>query len=103
MNRCPRSEIRRTVAGIPRAEAWIPSSNHAGERSALEETGTPERQPELMALLRVVRVDAQLSKPADAIDDGVAMHAKAFGCVTDAPAAEERLEGCHQFEPAVGG
>ena len=55
-----------------------------------------------MALLRVVGVDAQLAEPADAIHDGMAVHAEPFGGVSDAPAVQQRLQGCDELEPAVG-
>src|SRR5450631_2487139 len=83
--------------------AALPEFRGREARSALEQARAPEREPELMALLRVVRVDAELTKPAHPIHHGVAMDAETFGRLADAPAVEQRLERRHELEPPIGG
>ena len=56
----------------------LPEFRGREARSALEQAGAAEREPELMALLRVVRVDAELTKPAHPIHHGVAVDAEAL-------------------------
>ena len=73
--------------------AWSELEGPSLGRSALEEARATEREPELMALFRVVGVDAQLAEPADAIHHGVAVHAQALGGIADAAAVEQGLEG----------
>src|ERR1700681_3291058 len=70
-------------------------------RLCLEQTRAAQREPELMALLGIVGVDAELAEPSDPIDHGVAAEAEAFGGLADTPAVKEGLERCDELQPTV--
>src|ERR1700730_13669290 len=67
-------------------------------RLSLEQSRAPKREPELMPLLGIVGVDAELAEPADAVDHRVAVDAETLGRLADAPAVEQRLEGGDELE-----
>lgn len=104
----PRAEAQRVgrAAHMRRASEFRPHGRtnlrSRRNRLAFEKTRAAERQPELVALLRVIGVDAELAQSPDAIHDRVAVHAEAVGGVTDAPAVQQRLKRRHELEPAVG-
>jgi hypothetical protein len=79
----------------------VPKSGSRPDESPVEQTSAAERQPELVALLGVIGVDAQLAEPADAIDHGVAVDSQPIRGLPDAPAVEQRLEGRDELEAPV--
>ncbi len=73
-----------------------------GAGSTLQESSAAKREPQLVALLGVVGVNAELAEAAHPIHDRVAMDAEAISRVPDAPAVEQRLKRRDELKPPVG-
>src|SRR5579859_7469632 len=100
------------VSGAPHESSFLAWSRPDSRRSAvdaarsagstLQESSAAKREPEVVTLLGVVGVDAELAEATDPVDDRMAVDAEAIGRVPDAPAVEQRLERGDELEPPVG-